>query len=100
MPAYYLDTSAVVKRYIAEAGSAFVTQITNAAVGNEIWISTVTSVEIVAAIYRRVRVGSLTGAEAVAGENRFRQDLQTIYLLWDVTPSILSQAMALAKMHG
>ena len=97
---YYLDTSALVKRYVAETGSAFITQITDSAIGNEIWISTITCVEIVAAFYRRVRIGSLTNAEAAAAEQNFRQDLHGVLRLWDVTPSILSQAMALAKLHS
>lgn len=97
---YYLDTSAIVKRYVAETGSAFITQRTDATSGNEIWLSTVPCVEIVAALYRRVRIGSLTSAEAAAAEQNFRQDLHGVLLLWDVTPSILSQAMALAKLHA
>src|SRR5947208_10416650 len=99
MIAYYLDTSALVKRYVAETGSAFINQITDIATGNEVWISTVTCVEIVAALYRRVRIGSLTSAEAATAEQNFRQDLHGVLLLWDVTPSILSQGMALAKLH-
>lgn len=100
MAVYYLDTSALVKRFVAETGSVFITQITDIASGNEIWISTATCVEMVAAFYRRVRTGSLTSVEAATSEQNFRQDLQTIYLLWDISPSILSQAMALAKAHA
>ena len=96
----YLDTSALVKRYVAETGSAFITQMTHIATGNEIWNTTITCVEIIAAFYRRVRIGSLTSAEAASAEQNFRQDLHGVLLLWDVSPSILSQAMALAKLHS
>jgi predicted nucleic acid-binding protein len=42
----YLDSSAVVKRYVAEIGSAWVQGLTAPAAGNRSWIAAVTGVEV------------------------------------------------------
>jgi len=98
--AYYLDTSALVKRYVAEAGSSLVTSLTGPTSGNDICIATIGWVEIVAALYRRVRTGALPLADATRAENAFRQDLRHLFISWEPTPTILASAMALAKRHA
>jgi uncharacterized protein len=56
MAAYYLDTSALVKRYHPEAGTAIVDQVFSEA-GEEIIISRLVLVEIVSALALKVRSG-------------------------------------------
>ena len=64
MTDYYLDSSALVKRYVVETGSAWVSSLFDFALNNEIFVGAVTSVEIIAAITRRTRRG---GAPAGSG---------------------------------
>jgi predicted nucleic acid-binding protein len=71
MTPYFLDTSGLVKRYVAEAGSAWLTGITEVTSGNQCWISVVTQVEVLAALYYRVRSGTLTAALAQKAEALF-----------------------------
>lgn len=63
MPLTYLDSSGLVKRYVPEAGSAWVTHIRNT---EPVAISLVAVVEIASAIARRRREGSLTEEQASA----------------------------------
>jgi hypothetical protein len=53
VPSYYFDTSGLVKRYIAEIGTAWVTGIMDPAAGNLVYVARVTGVEVVSAIAAR-----------------------------------------------
>jgi predicted nucleic acid-binding protein len=99
MAVFYLDTSALVKRYVAEKGSGFVRQITDPNAANFTWTASVTCVEIVSALFRRVNTGSIALAGAQAAEQAFRQDFYALLRTIDVAPNILAQAMAFAKIH-
>jgi uncharacterized protein len=99
MAVFYLDTSALVKRYVAERGSGFIRQITDQNSANVTWTASVACVEIVAALYRRVNTGSITLAGALAAEQAFRNDSYALIRTIDVAPNILAQAMAFAKIH-
>lgn len=99
MTLYYLDASALVKRYVAETGSAFVTRLTSSSESNEIWLATIGCVELVAALYRRVNTGALTSSSAWNAEQAFRGDWQQVFQPIDLNASILARAMGLAKLH-
>lgn len=51
----FFDSSALVKRYVAEQGSAWVQAVTDAAVGNTIFVAEITRVEVAAAFAARQR---------------------------------------------
>jgi predicted nucleic acid-binding protein len=99
MAAYFLDTSALAKRYVVEAGSGWVTTLTESASGNSCWISSVTPVELLAGFYRRVRVGALTLVQAQLAEKVFRNQLATHFQLMDLNTVILQEAMRLVGIH-
>jgi len=99
MSAFFLDTSALAKRYVVEAGSSWVTALTESASGNSCWISSVTPVELLAGFYRRVRVGALTFAQAQMAESVFRNELAVLFLLVDLSAIILQEAMRLVAIH-
>ncbi|GAC1567289.1 MAG: hypothetical protein NVS3B14_12900 [Ktedonobacteraceae bacterium] len=46
MPIYFLDTSAIVKRYIAEPGQAWVLSLYDSAQQHELYISQIALVEV------------------------------------------------------
>ncbi len=66
MAMYFLDSSAVVKRYIPEQGHKWIDALCDAAQGHEIYIAQSALVEVVAALCRREREGSITLAEREA----------------------------------
>ena len=64
MPAYYLDTSALVKGYAQEAGTGWITSLLDTQAGNEIYTGRLTGPEMVAAFARKARTGAVTPGEA------------------------------------
>ncbi len=100
MAVYFVDSSALVKRYISEIGSTWVLSLFDPALDNDILIAAITGVEIVAAITRRARGGSISITDAKAVCSQFRGDLQSEYQVVEITENIINSAMALAEAHG
>jgi predicted nucleic acid-binding protein len=100
MGVYFLDSSALVKRYISETGSAWILGLFDPTLRNEIFIAAITGVEIIAAITRRSRSGSITIADATVICNQFKNDLQTDYQIIEVTQNIISSGMTLSQTYG
>ncbi len=99
MPAYYFDTSGLVKRYVAEIGTAWVTGIMAPAAGNLLHVARLTGVEVVSAIARRARGGSLSAAHAASALTRFRADFRTRFQIVGIRVALVKQAMRLAETH-
>lgn len=100
MAVYFADSSALGKRYIAEVGSAWLRSVLDPATACTVFVARVTAVEIIAAITRRERGGSLTPADAATARTAFRTDLAGEYQVVEVTAILVSQAMLLAETHG
>jgi predicted nucleic acid-binding protein len=100
LSAYFFDTSALVKRYVNETGSAWVDDLTDLAAGNDIYILRITEIEVTSAVTRRRRGGSLSVTDAATVLAQFRQDLANEYHVVEVTPVILAAAVSLVETHG
>ena len=90
--AYFLDTSALVKRYIAEIGSNWVKVITNPAVSNDLAISQITWVEVLSALSRRQREGSLSADDFNSVFQYFSNDFDTQYRVIEVDQALIQSA--------
>jgi predicted nucleic acid-binding protein len=100
MDAYYFDTSALVKWYVAEAGTAWVTSILSPAIGNDVYTVQVTGAEVIAAFSIRVRTGTLSSVAAQIAIAQFKSDFRNELQLVDVTDDLIDTAMTLAERHG
>jgi hypothetical protein len=100
LAALFLDSSAALKRYLNETGSAWVEGLFDPSAGNTVFIAAVTGVEILAAITRRARGGSIPPLDAVAACAQFRVDLLTDYHVVELSPAVLAHAMDLAETLG
>lgn len=107
MATYFFDSSGLVKRSIAETGSAWVQTLTDPQSGNLLYVARITGAELIAAITRRQRRGAATLAAAAAAVTAaaaavtaFRADFSRAYFPLDVTPALISQAMDLVERHG
>lgn len=100
MAIYFVDSSALVKRYISETGSRWVLGLFAPALDNEIFIAAITGVEILAALTRRMRSGSISAADATLVCNQFRNDLQTDYQSVEITEAVINSGMILAETRG
>ncbi|HET8852833.1 MAG TPA: type II toxin-antitoxin system VapC family toxin, partial [Ktedonobacteraceae bacterium] len=88
MVTYFLDTSAIIKRYFPEQGQAWVVALCDPAQGHDLYISQAALVEVVATICRKAREQRVTIAERDALIDKFRQDSQDSYNVWPVTTDV------------
>ncbi len=93
----FFDSSALVKRYVNEIGSTWVTNIVQPASGNRIYVAEITGVEITAALSRRTRGDSAAEVNAVFAN--LRHDLNAEYLNLEITSALLLDARALARLY-
>jgi len=96
---YYFDSSGIVKRYTREIGTDWVLGITDVQAGNSIYMARITGVEVLAAITRQVRVGSISQSDAAKAIAQFRHDFATQYYTVDATPKVIGTAMTLVEKH-
>ncbi len=93
----YLDTSALVKRYVAEAGSKDVAELLNSSAFQA--VSIVTEAELPAALGRAWRVGAITELEGQTALGAWEKDRGD--LLWIQLPqSMASHGGQLAWRDG
>jgi len=93
----YLDASALVKRYVAEAGSAEVgAVVSQAAIAGTALVS---RAEVAAALGKAVRVNALTQEKALAALQVFRNDWGDLVRI-QMTEMVVACADSLAWDHG
>lgn len=100
MAAYFLDSSALVKRYARETGTAWMIGLFRRAAGHRLYIARITGVEVAAALARKRRGANLTADEATRSLARLRRDLSQRLRIVEITSALLTNAMALAEKHG
>jgi|SRR5712692_7534596 len=100
MGAYYFDSSALVKRYAQEVGSPWIISLTDPQSGNDIFTALVVGVEIVAAIARKARIGSISMQDTTVAIAVFKSHFKVQYRLVLMTAAIVERAMDLAEQHG
>ena len=98
--AYFVDSSALVKRYVLETGTAWVRGLTRHNPSTVIYIAHITAVEVTCAVARRRKGKTLTPPRASSILRRFRQHLAARYTVIEVTPDLLDDAMRLGNAHA
>ena len=98
--AYFVDSSALVKRYVQETGTSWVRGITRRSPSTVIYIARITAVEVPCAIARRRKGKTLTARRASSILHRFRQHLAGRYTVAEVTAALLDDAMRLGIKHA
>jgi predicted nucleic acid-binding protein len=98
--AYFVDSSALVKRYVQEVGTSWVRGITRRSPSTVIYIARITAVEVTCAVARRRKGKTLTPRRASLILYRFRQHLAGRYTVAEVTRSLLEDAMRLGNTHA
>jgi uncharacterized protein len=97
---YYLDSSALAKRYVEEQGSQQVRMLLSPGAGNTIYSVRITGAEVVAALTLRARVGTLAPASVSSAIAQFKVDFRRRYEVIEVTEALVESAMTLAEKHG
>jgi uncharacterized protein len=99
MAAIYLDTSALLKRYVSETGSDRVNFLFTPGGSTIALISQIAVVEATCAFARRLREGSLALSEYSATITAFNHDTQYDYVLLEITPQVIHTACQLGERH-
>ena len=97
---YFVDTSALSKRYVSEAGSSWLQSILSPATDCTIYIVRITAVELIAALTRRERSGSFSPADAQAARTAIRTHIGSEYKVIEVTEELIEKAMILSEQYG
>jgi len=99
MGIYFLDTSAIVKRYFPERGHFWVSDLCDPEQNHDLFISQAALVEVIAAICRKAREQNIETTRRDKIINRFRTDCNNIYSREPVTETIYTDAGNLCRTH-
>lgn len=100
MAVYFLDASAVVKRYVQEAGTPWLQALAAPSAGHSLIVARITLAETVAAITRRERGGSVTPRDATTALADFQLDFGRQYIVVEISEGLVAQAASLARRHA
>jgi uncharacterized protein len=99
MGIYFLDSSAIVKRYVGEKGHAWVITLCDPLHGHDLYISQIALVEVVRAICTKAQDNFITIADRDRFVTLFRRDSQSTYGVLPLTDSICTYAGDLCHLH-
>ena len=99
MPCYYVDSSALVKRYVNEVGSVWVQNITAPRANNQILTSEITLLEVTSALFRKERDGEITVVDRNDALSDFWLDCSNRYVIIQLDRRILIEAIQLFYHH-
>lgn len=100
MAIYFLDSSAIAKRYLKEIGSTWLCDLFDPNLDNQFFVTAITGVEIISAITRRVKSGSIRDIDAINIRNQFIQDFQSEYQVIEISENIIYSAMTMAEAYA
>jgi predicted nucleic acid-binding protein len=95
----YADTSALVKRYVGEVGTIWVRRALARPVRQSIYTALLAQPEVLSALQRKVREGTLAAAEAQRLARRVQRHFASRYRLVAITPARVTQANALIQAY-
>jgi predicted nucleic acid-binding protein len=99
MAATYFDSSALVKRYVAEVGSAWIRRAVARPVQQVIYTATLTQVEVISALQRLIREGRLDPVQAQRLTQRVTHHFARRYQVLRITRTVVMQACAALERH-
>lgn len=100
MAALFFDSSGLIKRYISETGTSRVIGLLRPTAANDIFIASITGIEVTSAIARRVRSGSISQTTAKKALNRFKRDFEKRFIVVDLNTKVIEQGISLAEKYG
>lgn len=99
MTTYYLDTSALAKRYIIEQGTSWVRDLTSPLSNNTIIVSDLTPIEIFSVIERKESGSFITQLEADKHRDAFLIHYGNEYVSVQLSNEVLIRARHLVTVH-
>ena len=100
MVAYFFDTSALVKRYVNEQGSTWVAATIDPTAGARVYVASITGVEVISAIARKLKGNHVSASGAVIAASRFHYDFANEYRIVSISDSVINRSMMLAEAYA
>ncbi len=100
MPAYFFDSSALVKRFAQERGSAFLLSLLRPSARNRLYAARITEVEVCAALARRQKGNTINASQAAKGLRRLRHDLPRRFTQVAINEEVIVEASRLAETYA
>lgn len=97
---FFFDSSAIVKRYVQESGSAWVLQLSAPASGHRIYVAAITGVEVVSALACRGKQNQALAGQMTLPLARFRHEFVSRFSRIDSSGIIIDRAMRLAETYA
>jgi len=89
---YFLDSSALVKRYVTEDGSDWIRELSAPSAHNPIIIARIAWIEVLSALARRQREGNLAQEDCGKAIQAFRHDVHTQYQIAELDQMLAETA--------
>jgi uncharacterized protein len=99
MALFFLDSSAIVKRYFQEQGHEWIEALHDLESGHVLYIAQVALVEVVASICRKAREQDMPLEERNSTIEDFRRDVRSAYSIWLVDNILYTAAGDLCRTH-
>ncbi len=99
MSNYFLDSSALLKRYVSETGSGWIGNLTPAQAGNTLIVAQITQAETVSAVSRQKREHHISSRTARAIRLLIDRHFVRQYLVVNLSSSIIQLAENLLEAH-
>lgn len=100
MTSYYFDSSALVKRYAKEQGTAFSIGLMRPSAKNILYSAKITEIEVCSALAKRRKGLTLTANQATKSMMRFQRTFSRRFFSIDLTQTIIAEAIRLTDMYA
>ena len=97
MTIYFLDSSALVKRYVPEIGTIWIQALADPDTSNQLYIAQITWVEVLSALARRQREGSVDPSQITQIFLVFRHHFNVQYRVLELTQTLTELAEQLVS---
>ena len=98
MDFYFLDTSAVIKAYIREVGSNYITGLLGNS-DNVLFVAVITGAEGIAGLNKRHRMGDISTNDWNTAQSGFLKDYRHRFKKTEISKSVIDKAISLLNRH-
>jgi predicted nucleic acid-binding protein len=99
LTAYFMDSSALVKRYVSETGTDWIHELAAPQSQNRLIIARIAWVEVCSALARRQREGALSPEHVALTVDNLHYDLDTQYQIVELDRAVMELAGQLVARH-
>lgn len=99
MALYFLDSSAIVKRYVSELGHAWIVRLCDPAQNHDVQIAQIALVEVVATLCRKAREAAISATERDNLIADFRNDTGATYGVRPIATQVYTRAGDLCRVY-